>query len=127
MDLPGAGAAGLHIAWILRRALADGTTLPRKGLAKSGFVIYQSIMNSATTADLRNHFRRVSAWLDNGESVEILKRGKPYATLLPIAKTAKPHSPRVDFRAQCQAIWQDRTLSAAEVAEMRDSELEGEE
>jgi hypothetical protein len=35
-------------------------------------------MKSVTTAELRNHFRRVSSWLDNGESIEILKRGKPY-------------------------------------------------
>jgi antitoxin (DNA-binding transcriptional repressor) of toxin-antitoxin stability system len=84
-------------------------------------------MNTVTTADLRNHFRRVSSWLDNGESVEILKRGKPYATLLPIAKAASPRPPRVDFAAQRQAIWKGRRFSAAEVAEMRAAELEGEE
>jgi antitoxin (DNA-binding transcriptional repressor) of toxin-antitoxin stability system len=84
-------------------------------------------MNTVTTADLRNHFRRVSSWLDNGESVEIIKRGKPYATLLPITKITPAHAPRVDFRAQCQAIWQGRKFSAAEVAEMRAAELEGEE
>jgi antitoxin (DNA-binding transcriptional repressor) of toxin-antitoxin stability system len=84
-------------------------------------------MNIVTTADLRNHFRRVSAWLDNGESVEILKRGKPYATLSPIAK-AKPTRPaRVDFRAQCRAIWKGRKFSAAEVAEMRAAEVAGDE
>jgi len=43
-------------------------------------------MNTVSTADLRNHFRRVSSWLDNGETVEILKRGKPYARLLPIGQ-----------------------------------------
>jgi hypothetical protein len=51
-------------------------------LRSARFVISPDIMNTVTTADLRDHFRRVSAWLDNGESVEILKRGKPYATLL---------------------------------------------
>ena len=84
-------------------------------------------MNTATTADLRNHFRRVSSWLDNGESVEILKRGKPYATLLPIAKATPTEPPRVDYAAQRKAIWGDRYFSAAEVAEMRAAELEGEE
>ena len=84
-------------------------------------------MNTVTTADLRNHFRRVSSWLDNGESVEILKRGKPYATLLPIVRASPPQPPRVDFRAQCQAIWRGRKFSAAEVTEMRAAELEGEE
>ena len=90
-------------------------------------MIFKHITNTVTTADLRNHFRRVSSWLDNGESVEILKRGKPYATLLPIVRAPAPHPPRVDFRAQCQAIWGDRKFSAAEVAEMEAAELEGEE
>lgn len=84
-------------------------------------------MKTATTADLRNHFRRVSSWLDNGESVEILKRGKPYATLLPIAKAAPASPPRVDFAAQRQAIWKGRRFTSDEVAEMRAAEMEGED
>ncbi len=84
-------------------------------------------MNTVTTADLRNHFRRVSSWLDNGESVEILKRGKPYATLLPIAKETPSRLPKIDFAAQRQAIWKGRLFSAEEVAEMRAAELEDEE
>ncbi len=85
------------------------------------------IMKTATTADLRNHFRRVSAWLDNGESVKILKRGKPYATLLPITKNPQPPAPCIDFAAQRESIWKGRRFSAAEVAEMRAAELEGEQ
>jgi antitoxin (DNA-binding transcriptional repressor) of toxin-antitoxin stability system len=84
-------------------------------------------MNTVTTADLRNHFRRVSYWLDNGESVEILKRGKPYATLLPIAKDTPSRPPKIDFAAQRQAIWKGRRFNAKEVAEMRAAELEDEE
>lgn len=83
-------------------------------------------MNTVTTADLRNHFRRVSSWLDNGESVEILKRGKPYATLMPIAKDKPSRPPKIDFAAQRQAIWKGRRFSEAEVAEMRAAELEDE-
>jgi antitoxin (DNA-binding transcriptional repressor) of toxin-antitoxin stability system len=84
-------------------------------------------MNTVTTADLRNHFRRVSSWLDNGESVEILKRGKPYATLLPVAKAIPSLPLQIDFAAQRQAIWKGRCFSMEEVAEMRAAELEGEE
>jgi antitoxin (DNA-binding transcriptional repressor) of toxin-antitoxin stability system len=84
-------------------------------------------MNTVSTADLRNHFRRVSSWLDNGESVEILKRGKSYATLSPVTKATPARPPQVDFRAQCQAIWRGRKFTEAEVAEMRAAELEGEE
>lgn len=83
-------------------------------------------MNTVTTADLRNHFRRVSSWLDNGEVVEILKRGKPYARLLPIIQPPTQDL-RVDFAAQRLEIWKGRKFSAAEVAAMRAAELEGEE
>jgi antitoxin (DNA-binding transcriptional repressor) of toxin-antitoxin stability system len=81
-------------------------------------------MNTVTTADLRNEFRRVSAWLDNGESVQILKRGKPYATLVPAAKPQTKQPPKVDFKAQRDSIWKGRKFSAVEVAEMRKAELD---
>ncbi len=84
-------------------------------------------MNTVTTADLRNHFRRVSSWLDNGESVAILKRGKHYATLLPVTKATPSRPPQIDFAAQRQTIWKGRRFSSDEVAEMRAAELEGEE
>lgn len=90
-------------------------------------MIYDYIMNSVSTADLRNRFRQVSSWLDNGETVEILKRGKPYARLLPIAKEATPTPMKINFRAQCQEIWKGRKFSRAEVAEMRAAEVEEEE
>jgi antitoxin (DNA-binding transcriptional repressor) of toxin-antitoxin stability system len=83
-------------------------------------------MNTVTTADLRNHFRRVSAWLDNGETVEILKRGKPYARLLPLIPPPAQNL-RVDFAAQRREVWKGRKFSASEVAAMRAAELEGEE
>lgn len=89
-------------------------------------MIYFHIMKSVTTADLRNQFRRVSSWLDNGETVVVLKRGKPYARLLPISEE-KPSPTRVDFAAQRQSIWKGRKFSSAEVAEMRAAELEGED
>ncbi len=90
-------------------------------------MILLDIMNTATTADLRNHFRRISAWLENGESVEILKRGKPYATLSPVAKAGAVSPSAIDFAAQRQAIWKGRRFSGDEVAEMRAAELEVQE
>jgi antitoxin (DNA-binding transcriptional repressor) of toxin-antitoxin stability system len=83
-------------------------------------------MKTATVADLRNHFRRLSAWIENGESVEIIKRGKAFARLVPAAE-AKLEPVTVDFAARRKAIWGDRVFSAAEVKAMRDAELEGEE
>jgi antitoxin (DNA-binding transcriptional repressor) of toxin-antitoxin stability system len=83
-------------------------------------------MKTASVADLRNHFRRLSAWIENGESVQIIKRGKAFARLVPAAEaTRKPV--KVDFAARRKTIWGNRVFSAAEVKAMRDAELEGEE
>lgn len=86
-------------------------------------VINLSIMNTVNIADLRNHFRRVSAWIENGESVKILRRGKSYAVLSPLPQDAKSQPVQVDFAAQRRAIWRGRRFSVEEVAEMRDAEL----
>jgi antitoxin (DNA-binding transcriptional repressor) of toxin-antitoxin stability system len=40
-------------------------------------------MKTATVRELRNDFGRISKWLEKGETVEILKRGKPVAELVP--------------------------------------------
>ncbi len=40
-------------------------------------------MKTATVRDLRNRFRRISRWLEAGEPVQVLKRGKPFARVVP--------------------------------------------
>lgn len=40
-------------------------------------------MKTATVADLRNHFARISDWILDGERVEVTKRGHPFAVLAP--------------------------------------------
>lgn len=40
-------------------------------------------MKTATIRDLRNDFARLSKWLEKGETIEIVKRGKPVAELVP--------------------------------------------
>jgi antitoxin (DNA-binding transcriptional repressor) of toxin-antitoxin stability system len=42
-------------------------------------------MKTATVRDLRNRFALLSRWLEKGETIEILKRGKPVAELVPKA------------------------------------------
>ena len=83
-------------------------------------------MRTATVADLRNHFRRVSAWIENGEAVQIVKHGKAFARLVPEDKS-KRKPPKVDFAARRKAIWGARVFSASEVKAMRAAELEGEQ
>lgn len=43
-------------------------------------------MKTATVRDLRNEFNRISKWLDAGEVVQVLKRGKPFARVVPEPK-----------------------------------------
>lgn len=82
-------------------------------------------MKKATVADLRNHFRRVSSWIENGEPVEIVKRGKIFARLMPVTTIPKPE--KIDYRAQLRETWGGRVFSNTEVKAMREAELEGEE
>ena len=42
-------------------------------------------MKTASVRDLRNDFPRVSRWVEAGETVQILKRGKPFARMVPEA------------------------------------------
>jgi antitoxin (DNA-binding transcriptional repressor) of toxin-antitoxin stability system len=77
---------------------------------------------TATVADLRNNFRRVSAWLENGESVEIVKRGRRFARLVP-AGAAHERPVKVDFAAQLRAVWGQKVFSDLEIESMRETEL----
>ena len=86
-----------------------------------------SIMPTATVADLRNNFRRVSAWIDDGQPVEITRHGRPFARLVPAVEPVKKKVVWPDFESQRRAIWGDRIFSAKEVAEMEAYEIEGQE
>jgi antitoxin (DNA-binding transcriptional repressor) of toxin-antitoxin stability system len=85
-------------------------------------------MKTATVADLRNNFRRIASWIEHGETVQIIKRGRPFARLTAErARTAERVVPKVDFMAQLREVWGDREFSDMEVRAMREAELEGEE
>jgi prevent-host-death family protein len=47
-------------------------------------------MKTATVADLRNRFPRVFKWIEDGEQVELTRRGRVVARLVP----ASPAVPR---------------------------------
>jgi antitoxin (DNA-binding transcriptional repressor) of toxin-antitoxin stability system len=44
-------------------------------------------MKTASVRELRNDFRRLSKWLKKGETIQIVKRGKPIAELVPKSGT----------------------------------------
>lgn len=85
-------------------------------------------MKTATVADLRNNFRRISAWIEHGETVQILKRGRAFARLTAETTQANPGDlVKPDIMARLQEVWGDRVFSMEEVDAMRAAELEGEE
>jgi antitoxin (DNA-binding transcriptional repressor) of toxin-antitoxin stability system len=75
---------------------------------------------TATVADLRHNFRRASAWLENGECVEIIQRGRRFARLVPAA--APRTLVKIDFAGQLRAMWGAKVFSVAEVQAMRAAE-----
>ena len=46
-------------------------------------------MKTATVRDLRNRFQQISRWLEQGESVQVKKRGKPFARVVPEAQAGR--------------------------------------
>ena len=72
-------------------------------------------MKTATIRELRNDFARLSKWLDKGETIEIIKRGKPVADLVPKASgkpktllgaTPSPHPLPADIDDPVKADWE---------------------
>jgi antitoxin (DNA-binding transcriptional repressor) of toxin-antitoxin stability system len=85
-------------------------------------------MKTATVADLRNNFRRISAWIEHGETVQIIKRGRAFARLTAEVPDSQPAAlVKPDIMARLNAVWGDRTFSMEEVEAMRAAELEGDE
>ena len=81
-------------------------------------------MKTATVADLRNRFPTVFRWIEEGETVELTKRGRVVAQLVP-ATPAEPRKVRMpDFAAMRREIFgadpKRRRLSAEDSAFIRD-------
>lgn len=84
-------------------------------------------MKTASVRDLRNNFAMLEAWLSDGESICIEKRGTPVAMLTAMQPARGKRVRMPDFAARQKAIWGDRVFSEAEVIAMRAADLEGEE
>ena len=81
-------------------------------------------MKTATVADLRNNFRQIAAWIEHGETVQIVRRGRPFARLSADHESGSSrHVPKVDFMNQQREVWGDRVFTDQEVQAMRESEL----
>ncbi len=84
-------------------------------------------MKTVTVRDLRNHFSKLEVWLQEGEQIQIEKRGQPIAMLTALRANQPAHPPKPDFAARRRAIWGERVFTNVEVEAMRAFELEGEE
>ncbi len=71
-------------------------------------------MNTASIRDLRYHFPKIERMLAQGQEIQITKRKKVVAKLVP-APVSPPERP--DFMARLKEIWGDRVLtpSGAEI------------
>ena len=90
-------------------------------------MVVKTIMKTANVADLRNNFPKIAAWIADGESITIRKRGKPFATLTPASKSERPELSQVDFAGRLRQIWGERVFSDEEIADMRVSERDCQE
>lgn len=81
-------------------------------------------MRTATIADLRNHFPRVFRWIEDGEEVELTKRGRVVARLVPAPQTQPPKFKVPDFAAMRKEVFGDdlesRMLTPEDSAFIRD-------
>jgi antitoxin (DNA-binding transcriptional repressor) of toxin-antitoxin stability system len=81
-------------------------------------------MKTASVADLRNNFRRISSWIEAGETIQILKRGHAFALLVAVPQK-EPGTGLVkpDIMAQLKRAWGAKVFSQEEVQSMREAEL----
>ena len=62
-------------------------------------------MKTATVRDVQHHFRKVLAWVENGEEVLVTRRNKTVARLIPSSSFVPTSVPLPDFAARARAIW----------------------
>ncbi len=63
-------------------------------------------MKRASVRDLRYSFKEVEAQLAGGEEIEIVKRNKVIAKLVPVPQEPRPEMP--DFLGRMKKIWGDQ-------------------
>ncbi|HEV8074003.1 MAG TPA: type II toxin-antitoxin system prevent-host-death family antitoxin, partial [Opitutaceae bacterium] len=81
-----------------------------------------STMKTTTIRDLRNHYSQVLRWVSAGEEVQITKRGKIVAKVVP----PQPVSPRkLDWKESAafkRADWSHKLSAAESAAVLADSQ-----
>jgi antitoxin (DNA-binding transcriptional repressor) of toxin-antitoxin stability system len=73
-------------------------------------------MKTATVRELRNHFPRVAAWIERGESVEITRSGKVIARLVPATRQTPREFKMPDIAARLQQTFGDSCHDSTDMA-----------
>jgi len=68
-------------------------------------------MKTASIRDLRNSFPTVARWIEEGESVEITRSGKPFARLAPLPPAGTRAVAMPNFLARMRENFPDETVS----------------
>ncbi len=79
-------------------------------------------MKTATVADLRNGFPSVYRWIEEGETVELTRRGRVVARIVPAAPDEPGEFKMPDFTAlRHKILGENPTVYPSIVQEERDS------
>ena len=79
-------------------------------------------MKTASVADLRNRFPSVFRWIEEGETVELTKRGRIVARIVPAPAAKPPKFKMPDFAAiQREILGENPPVYPSIVQEERDS------
>ena len=62
-------------------------------------------MKTATVRDVQHHLAEVLAWVEHGEEVQITRRSKPVARLVPAIPAAQTAVELPDFAERAHRIW----------------------
>jgi antitoxin (DNA-binding transcriptional repressor) of toxin-antitoxin stability system len=73
-------------------------------------VIMLNIVKTATIRQVQHNLSEVLSWVERGEEVQVLKRNKVVARLLPPEPSV---STAPDFLARARAIWGERPTGTA--------------
>jgi len=74
-------------------------------------------MKQASVRDLRYDFKKIERLLHQGEEVQIIKRRKVIARLVPENTQSRPPLP--DFRARVRAIYGDKVFKVSDAEVVR--------
>ena len=68
-------------------------------------------MKIATVRELRNQFSKIARWLEDGEAVELRRRGKPIGRIAPLPAGGVRTAGWPDFAARLRSVFGAKVTS----------------